>query len=325
MNVELIIQDSNSGKIYDITNLVKNINWETTLQGQPGKLTFDYIKTEKVFFSEGSPLTFKVNGTGVFYGFVFKNSITEKGKISVTAYDQLRYLKNSDTYVIKNMTASGIFEKLCKDYQLKYRVVHPSSYVIASRVFDNKTLFDIIQTALNETLAYTSNRFAIRDNFGILEFVDLSKLKTNLFVGDESLLYSYTCDSSIDSDTYNQVKLIRENEDIGKRELYIVKDSSSIKKWGLLQYFEKMDKDANAAQISDRAQKLLALKNRPTKSLKLNCLGDLRVFAGCGIVVGIENLKNEGFGDPKYYVVTQCTHKFKNCQHTMELEVEASI
>ena len=38
-----------------------------------------------------------------------------------------------------------------------------------------------------------------------------------------------------------------------------------------------------------------------------------------------KDLKNEGFGDPKYYVVTQCTHKFKNCQHTMELEVEASI
>lgn len=325
MNIQLIVQDSASGKIHDISELVDDISWDTELEGQPGKLTFDYIHDASVVISEGSPLTFKVNGTGVFYGFVFKRSITDQNKITVTAYDQLRYLKNKDTYVISDMTASQIFEKLCKDFQLPYRVVNASSYVVGKRVFDNKTGFEIIQTGIDETLAYTAQWYMIRDNFGTLEFRNLSGLKTNLFIGDESLMNTFEYSSSIDDDTYNQIKLIKENSETGKRELYVVRDSATIKTWGLLQYFEKMDEEANTAQISQRAETLLSLKNRVTKTLKASCLGDLRVFAGAGVVLGISDLASEGLAQPKYFMVNKCTHKFKNTEHTMDLELQVSV
>ena len=165
----------------------------------------------------------------------------------------------------------------------------------------------------------------IRDDFGTLQFTSLNRLKTLLFIGDESLLSEYNFKSTIEGDTYNQVKLIREDKKKAKREIYIVKDSVNIKKWGLLQYFEKMDEKANEAQIKERADMILKVKNRIVKTLKLDCIGDTRVFAGVGIVLGISDLVKDGIAMNKYFMVTSCTHKFSKDNHTMSLEMAVSI
>ena len=237
----------------------------------------------------------------------------------------MRYLKNKDTYVFSGLTASEIFQRITSDFKLKAEVVNASTYVVAPRVHDNKTLFESIQYGIDETLINTGNWYMLRDNFGKLQFININTLKTDLFIGDESLLVDYDYNSSIDDDSYNQIKLIKENQETQKREIYIVKDSSTIKQWGLLQYFEKMDENANAAQIQARADMLLKLKNRATKKLKLAALGDLRVFAGTGIVLGISDLEKEGIAANQYFMVTQCAHSFSNDMHIMQLELQVSI
>ena len=325
MNIEIIVQDSKSGNVYDISELVTHIKWETSLINQPGKLTFSYLEDEKISINEGSSLSFKVDGKGVFFGYIFKRGKKKDEKIPVTAYDQMRYLKNKDTYVLSNLTASQIFTTLCNDFKLSAEVKDASSYVVSPRVHDNKTLFEIIQHAIDETLINTGNWYMIKDNFGKLEFVSINSLKTDVFIGDKSLLIDFDYESSIDDDTYNQVKLIKENKETKKREIYIVKDSGTIKQWGLLQYFEKMDENANPAQIKARADMILKLKNRATKKLKLECLGDLKICAGSGVVLGISDLEKEGIPINQYFMVVGCTHTFKNDLHTMQLEVQASI
>ena len=87
MNIEAIVQDSKSGQAYDISELIIDAKWETTLIEQPGKLTFNYIDDNKVTINEGSPISFKVDGKGVFFGYVFKRGKNKDEKISVTAYD----------------------------------------------------------------------------------------------------------------------------------------------------------------------------------------------------------------------------------------------
>lgn len=325
MNIEIIVQDSKSGIAYDISEVVTPVKWETSLINQPGKLTFSYLEDEKISISEGSPLSLKIDGKGVFFGYVFKRGKKKNKIVPVTAYDQMRYLKNKDTYVLSGLTASQIFTKICKDFSLDGVIKEASSYVNSPRVNDNKTLFEIIQHAIDETLINTGNWYMIKDNFGKLEFVSINSLKTDVFIGDESLLIDFDFESSIDNDTYNQIKLIKENKETKKREIYIVKDSGTIKQWGLLQYFEKMDEKANPAQIKARADMLLKLKNRVTKKLKLECLGDLKVFAGTGIVLGISDLEKEGIPINQYFMVTSCSHTFKNDLHTMQLEVQVSI
>lgn len=59
----------------------------------PGKLVFKVLKDDILDFSEGSPVRMKVDSDNVFFGFVFKQQRTKDKIITVTAYDQLRYLK----------------------------------------------------------------------------------------------------------------------------------------------------------------------------------------------------------------------------------------
>ena len=91
MQIELIIQDSKSGNVWDMSELVNSgINWETNIAEQPGKLTFEYIDQENISISEGSPVSFKIDGQGIFFGYVFKKGRSKNGKIPITAYDQMR-------------------------------------------------------------------------------------------------------------------------------------------------------------------------------------------------------------------------------------------
>lgn len=323
MNIELIIQEINSGDIYNVSSLCSSIDYETSLFSQPGKLTFNLIQDDKFSISEGSVVSFKVDGKGLFFGYIFKYSVNEDKIIKVIAYDQMRYLKNKDTYIFQNMTSSDIFTKICKDFQLDYSVVDSSSFITSPRINDNKTLFEIIQGSINETLIHTGNWFIMKDNFGKLEFISLNSLKLDLFIGDESLLTNYSFESSIDDDTYTQVKLIREDKEEEKREVYIVKDSENITKWGILQYFERLDESANIEQIKERAEMILKLKNRNTKKLKLNCLGDIDVNAGNAIVLAIKDLKD--FTGNQYFLITTCKHSFNNNYHKMQLDIEMGV
>ncbi|MGG7176197.1 XkdQ/YqbQ family protein [Clostridium paraputrificum] len=322
MNIEMVVQNTNDGKAYDVSDIVSNIKYDSEIQDNPGKLTFTINNVEGVnYVSEGSPVSFKVNDNKVFWGYIFKIGKSKSHEVSITAYDQLRYLKNKDTYVTSGLTCEGIFKKICSDYSITSKVVHGSYYILPSRVNDNKTLAEIIQYAFDKTLIDTGDWFMMRDNFGTLEHINVWENRTNLVLGDESLLSDYSYESSIDDETYNQVKLVKENKKTKKREIYIVKDSSTINKWGILQYFERVDEEMNAAQIGERANMLLKHYNKPTKSLKLDCVGDLRVTPGCGVVLLIKDLESE-VPYNKYVIVDKVSHSFENSSHTMNLEVK---
>ena len=96
MTYELLIQ--HQGTIM-LPPVVENVSIEWERQGQPGKLIAEVVKTPGLSFQEGDPCRFSVDGTPVFYGFVFEKS--RKGStddiIQITVYDQLYYLKNKDT------------------------------------------------------------------------------------------------------------------------------------------------------------------------------------------------------------------------------------
>lgn len=319
--IDITVRDSETGKLLDISEVVTSITWETQMEDQPGKLTFDMIGGE---FKEGSLVVFKYNNVNVFYGYVFKRSISSNGIVNITAYDQMRYLQNKDTYVLSNMTIGQAVKKICVDKGLDYRIVNDSSFVCPQKIFDNKSYYEIIKDYIDLTIMNTKQWFIIRDNFGTIELVELTSLRSNLLLGDGSLLTDFTYDIDIDSDTFNQVKLVKENKETQKREIYLTKDSSTIAKWGLLQFFETVDEQANEAQIKEKADNILKLKNRPTKSIKLTCIGDIRVVTGSGITIAISDLEKEGFGN-KYAFVEQCTHNFTNSNHTMDLTLTVGV
>lgn len=75
-------------------------------KGTPGKLTFTVVKDATLNFQEGDPVKLTVDGTPMFYGFVFTKNRGKGNTIDVVAYDQLRYLKNKDTIVDEGLKAS---------------------------------------------------------------------------------------------------------------------------------------------------------------------------------------------------------------------------
>lgn len=310
MDVELLIQHGD--KVYQPV-VEEGITWSTERKNTPGQLTFTVVKDSIINFTEGDAVRLKVNGSNIFYGFVFKKNRDKEKKIKVTAYDQLRYLKNKDTYVYTNKTASEFIKMVAADFQMQTGTIEDTGFKIASRVESNTSLFDMIQNALDLTLQNQKYMYVLYDDFGKLTLKGLDSMRLNLLIDEETgENYDYT--SSIDDDTYNRIKLTYDNEDTGKREVYIAQSGANINQWGVLQYYDTLKENENGQAKADA---LLDLYNVKTRNLSVkNAIGDVRVRAGSMIVVMLD------LGDIKVQnlmLVEKCKHEFKESQHLMTL------
>lgn len=287
-------------------------------KGTPGKLEFTVIKEPGepgLNFAEGDPVKLTVNGTAMFYGFVFKKKRDKGGTIDVVAYDQLRYLKNKDTITEEGLKASDLLKRIATDFRLNLGTVEDTGYTIESIVEENQTLFDMIQNALDETLMNTKQLYVLYDNAGKLTLKNINTMKLNLLI-DEETGENFSYESSIDEQTYNKIKLAYNNEKTGTRELFIAQDGVKMNQWGVLQYFEEIQTRTGA---SAKADALLKLYDQKTRKLTIqNAFGDVRVRAGNAVVVAMT------FGDivtNNYMVVNKVTHTFRGDEHMMELDL----
>ena len=282
MSQQLLIQNGNTV----IEPVVQDgVTWTTERKGAAGKLEFKVLKDNIINFEEGNPVAFKVDNTNLFYGFVFKKKRDKEKIITTTAYDQLRYLKNKDTKTYTNKRADELVQMIANEYQLNTGVLENTGYVIAKKAESNQSLFDIILNALDETIRNRKEMYVLYDDYGKICLKNLERMKVGLVI-DEETGENYDYESSIDSDTYNQIKLTYDNSDTGKRDIYIARDSSNIEKWGVLQYFDTIDEKTNGAV---KARALLDLYNQKTRSLEIkNALGDIRVRGGSLIIVNLD-------------------------------------
>lgn len=312
MKAELIM--SYAGETF-IPVVVDKIQLSSERKGSPAKLVFSVVKDEKLSFQEGAAVRFKWNDENVFYGFVFEKKRDKEQIITCTAYDQLRYLKNKDTYVYENKTAGEVIQMIAKDFNLQTGDIDDTGYKIPSRVEDNQCLFDIIQNALDLTTQNSKEMYVLYDDFGKICLKSLEHMKADILI-DETVAENFDYVSSIDENTYNKIKLVFDNEGTGKRDVYIEQHGENINKWGVLQYYDKLQKGENG---KEKAQSLLTLYNQRTRNLTIkNCLGV------CGIRGGSLVLVSMNLGDMKlsnYMLVESCKHEFSLEEHFMELKV----
>lgn len=310
MSQQLLIQNGNT--VYEPV-VQDEVTWTTERKGAAGKLEFKILKDNIINFEEGNPVAFRVDNTNLFYGFVFKKKRDKEKIIKTTAYDQLRYLKNKDTKTYTNKRADELVKMIANEYQLNVGTLENTGYTIAKKAENNQSLFDIILNALDETIRNRKEMYVLYDDYGKLCLKNLERMKVGLVI-DEETGENYDYESSIDSDTYNQIKLTYDNSDTGKREIYMARDSSNIEKWGVLQYFDTIDEKTNGAV---KARALLDLYNQKTRSLEIkNALGDIRVRGGSLIIVNLD------LGDVKlknFMLVEKAKHTFKDVEHFMDL------
>ena len=235
---------------------------------------------------------------------------------SIMAYDQLRYLKNKDTYVFKGKRADQIASAIAADFGLKVGALENTKYVLPSLIMDGKPLIDTILKALDLTLINTGEMYYLWDDYGSIRISSCKSSTVSTVLGDESLAIDYTYNSEIDSDTFNKVKMVKDNKKTGKRDAYLFQDSNNIKFWGTLQHYEKVAEDLNAAQISEKAMKLLALKNRPMNSFEVKALSDLNVRAGRAIFTSFSDL-----GFKQFFLVDEVSHDLAKETMSVKLRV----
>ena len=302
----------NNGNIQS-PSVVDGLRWQTWRAGSPSKLTFEVVRDEAANFREGNSVVLKVNGQNMFFGFVFSKRRDKEHIIKVTCYDQMRYLKNKDTYIYTNKTAADVIRMVAADFELSLGEIANTSYVIPARDENNTSLFDIIYAALDKELVHAGNMFILFDDFGKLTLRDIADMKVDLVIDEETgENFDYT--SSINDRTYNRIKLVRENNETGMRDIYVVQHGRNIDRWGILQYYGTLQEGENGEA---KAAALLDLFNAKTRKLKIkNAFGDTSVRAGKMPVIDLN------LGDiivRNNMLVEKCCHKIYESEHWMDL------
>lgn len=319
MKTELLITEKRTGRIWECSNVTEEAKYTTNRTGSPGTFKFTLHKAGDLSFVEGDVVRFSVDGRLIFYGWVFNKSKDRWGKIDVTCYDRLRYLKANASYYFNGQTASQIINQIAADLQLETGTIADTGYIIPTLIKQNQSCLDTIEEALNQTLLNTGKVYVLYDDGTGLALKEAKDMMGTVMIGDKSLLTDYTYTTDIDTQTYNSVKLVLQNESSGTGEAYVVQDSENIAKWGLLQYYQTVDGDMNAAQVLAQAKASLEYYNRRLRTLKVTALGVLGLRAGQMVLMQIK-----GLGDidlDRYVLIDRITHTFKNDVHTMDVEL----
>lgn len=313
--ITLLIQNT-AGKVI-CPAVLEGVQWSVERKGAPSKLTFQVINDGLLNFEEGNIVALNVNGTDVFLGFVFTKARTKDGIISVTAYDQIRYLKSKSVLIYAEKKASEVIKMLAEDFKLKLGDIEDTGYTIPKRNESNVALIDMMQYALDLTLQNTKKMYVLYDDFGKLCLKSTENMLVDIVIDSETA-ENYSYESSIDKQTYNKIKLFFDNKDTGKRELYVVEDSESQVKWGIIQLCESLN-ERQTQNAPIKAAALLKLYNRKSRRLLVqNAFGDVRVRGGSGVWV---RLNLEDITIDKRMLVESVTHKFNNNEHIMDLEL----
>ena len=289
---------------------------EMPREGSPSKLTMSVVNDGYVSIANGNSVNVMVDGKTFWYGYIFKTREDREPLIECIAYDQLRYLKNKDTYQYESMTYSDLLKKIISDQGLVAGDIEDTGYAIAGRIEEDKEYYDMLEVAHQYTVAYTGEIYILFDKAGKICLRNMKSLKVGSTVIDVDITQNMEYESNIDENTYNRVKIDLIDEELNIVRPIIAEDPGNIARWGLLQYYaQTTEKDS----VEEKAQILLDVLNKEMRKLKLvDVFGDTEVRGGHMVPVAIR-LRDMAVNG--YMVVDHVTHKFREGWHTMDMKL----
>lgn len=310
------IQILSGGKVQEPA-VIEGIEWETARKGEPGKLTFTVVKTEGLSFSEGAQVKFLYDDKPVFFGFVFEKQRNKDQHIKVTAFDQLRYLKNKTSYIWSGVRADQVVSRIAEDFRLQAGNLPNTGFVIPRFECMDQTLFDMVLTAIDYTVMANGNLYYLYDDCGKIMLKNIKDSTLDLLINDATASdFDYT--TSIDKTTYNRI-ITYESEDQSVKNIQTANDDKTIGQWGVLQQVVKVESGANARAMADA---MLKLYNKVSRSLTIKRqAGDIRVRGGVGIYLDLN------LGDmiaKQRMLVEKAKHVFDNDDHYMDLTLQGN-
>ena len=318
MTTELLIEEKNSGKIWEISNCTQQCTWTTQRTGAPGRFEFTINKAGDLSFVEGDTVRFTVDGKLIFFGWVFTKTKDRWGVIDVTCYDRIRYLKNTASYAFYDLTAGDMIRQMAADMQVDVSDIEDTGNAIPSLIEQDQACIDIAESAIQQTLLNTGNIYVMFDDGYGISLKQPASMMSDVIIGDKSLLTDYSYKTDIDQQSYNSVKLVRPNQQTGRKDVFIAQDSGNIDRWGLLQLTQSVDGAVNDAQVKAQAEATLSYYNRRLRTLSVSSLGVPGLRAGQMLYMNVPGLGDINLA--QYVLLEKVTHTWENNDHTMEFE-----
>ena len=139
-NIELFIENPGEG-IYWYASSSLSLRTERTCT--PATLSGEIPDVQDHVPRMGAQVRLKVDGILMFYGRIFSTTIDRWGVLSFTAYDNLRYLKNTfSNYYEWNYDPKQIITDIAKAYNLKLGKIADIPNVGQRLLIDNESCFD---------------------------------------------------------------------------------------------------------------------------------------------------------------------------------------
>ncbi len=284
-----------------------------------GRFVFSVIKDSVMSFNQGDCVSVKYKGEGIFYGYVFSKSRDKELVITVTCYDQMRYLKNRQTYQRSAMKLDEIVKSIARDHQLRLGTVDKTQRVLSSVAIDNVSLLDVVKSAVCEERRLSGRRFILYDDFGELSLREEKNIIIDTLT-ESSTAENFFYKDSIDNDVYNMVQVYTDTKKKGLREIVGVSDGANIEKWGTLILSKKAQEPESAYE---EAKNLLEEYNRINREIVIRGIrGNAAYIPGCRVYLRME------MGDldfDNYVRIKKAVHRFENSSYVTDLYVDGSV
>lgn len=291
---------------------VSGVRWQTRIGGA-GILEFS-APWVGILAAEGDRVRLLREGQAVFDGFVFQTERDGRGQ-RVLCYDRVKYLLYKDTKVFRNRTAGEIAGEILGERQLKTGGLAETGYVLPLLAMEGQTLLQMIRKALEETKAATGKEFVLYDNAGEMVLREAAENPAGVLLCGENQVLSYQEKSDIDGGTFNRFKIWQEDGRSGFRRVTVENDGDSQEKWGVLQYFERVDSRLNAAQVRERIAALRKSAGQARRTLEVQGLADWVCRAGTTALVRL------GTEAAEVCLIEEAEQRFSGGQERMSLRL----
>ena len=188
---------------YDMSELVESVTWGGR-KGSPARtLSVSLIDDDGwkharsgIDVTKGNHCVFYWEGAELFRGIIMQQRQSTKKTMTIKAYDVGIYLSNNkDSFCYKQKKASEIFKDCCDRFQIPYKDVADTGYVISELPKAKTTACDVILDALSLTFKATGIRHYVTSADGKLSLIKRkdSILQWVVETGRNLISYDYTC------------------------------------------------------------------------------------------------------------------------------------
>ena len=298
--------------------LPESLSLKTERMGTPATLTGTIPDAGDNIPEMGATVRLTVDGVVMFYGRVFACTVDRWGVVSFTAYDLLRYLKGNFSWYERGLTVEKLINVVASTYDIPLGDIASTGYTARCRTIQDECALDAIQAMIDLATVKSKTIWVLFDDCGKLCLRSAQDMTSDVLIGDSSLATDYSLAIDIDTDTYNHVIIHRPLTGASVQGNKIAKDTSTEAKWGRLIYYEEADEKMNAAQMQEKADNLLKMKNRPTRALSIDCFGVAGIRAGMMVTINFNNLPE--VSKKQVVVLDSVEHTFEDSLHMMHLE-----